>query len=105
MREVTKENLTVQIDRLRKVKDEQGQLSMSGEYTLQAYEMLLAMMETEPEPVVREVLEHLRSIVADPRLLPRRKEWISGQQYSYVLLEEVEAIVEHACRAAMLNQK
>lgn len=48
MRRVTKENLTVQIDRLRKLKDEQGQLSMSGEYTLQAYEMLLATMGAEP---------------------------------------------------------
>ena len=48
MRTVTKENLIVQIDRLRKIKDEQGQLSMSGEYTLQAYEMLLATMEAEP---------------------------------------------------------
>lgn len=48
MRRVTKENLTVQIDRLRKLKDKQGQLSMSGEYTLQAYEMLLATMGTEP---------------------------------------------------------
>ncbi|EPD5619626.1 hypothetical protein PV793_21825 [Klebsiella pneumoniae] len=47
-------------------------------------------------------LEYLRSIVADPRLLPRRKEWIGGQQYSYVLLEEVEAMVDEACRAAML---
>ena len=48
MRRVTKENLIVQIDRLCKIKDEQGQLSMSGEYTLQAYEMLLATMEAEP---------------------------------------------------------
>lgn len=48
MREVTKENLIAQIDRLRKIKDEQGQLSMSGEYTLQAYEMLLATMEADP---------------------------------------------------------
>lgn len=52
MRRVTKENLIVQIDRLRKIKDEQGQLSMSGEYTLQAYEMLLATMEAEPAIVV-----------------------------------------------------
>ncbi|NIF35275.1 hypothetical protein F3J30_01815 [Enterobacter sp. Tr-810] len=29
---------------------------------------------------VPEVLERLRYIVADPRALPRRKEWISGQQ-------------------------
>lgn len=56
----------------------------------------------QPAPVVPVGLEHLRSIVADPRLLPRRKEWIGGQQYSYVLLEEVEAIVDEACRAAML---
>lgn len=48
MRRVTKENLTVQIDRLYKIKEEQGQLSMSGEYTLQAYEMLLATMDGEP---------------------------------------------------------
>ena len=48
MRRVTKENLTAQIDRLHKIKDEQGQLSMSGEYTLQAYKMLLATMDTEP---------------------------------------------------------
>ncbi|EJY6445855.1 hypothetical protein OGT34_003841, partial [Salmonella enterica] len=52
-----------------------------------------------------EVLERLRSIVADPRALPRRKEWISGQQYSYVLLENVEAMVDEACRAAMLQSK
>ena len=48
MRRVTKENLSVQIDRLRKIKDEQCQLSMSSEYTLQAYEMLLATMDSEP---------------------------------------------------------
>ncbi|HDD9901758.1 TPA: DUF551 domain-containing protein [Escherichia coli] len=55
------------------------------------------------EPVVPAVLERLRSIVADPRALPRRKEWVSGQQYSYVLLENVEAMVDEACRAAMLH--
>lgn len=58
----------------------------------------------QPAPVVQEAFEHLRSIVADPRLLPRRKEWIGGQQYSYVLLEEVEAMVDEACRAAMLQE-
>ncbi|EED1397900.1 hypothetical protein I9E38_003900 [Escherichia coli] len=52
---------------------------------------------------VSAVLERLRSIVADPRALPRRKEWVSGQQYSYVLLENVEAMVDEACRAAMLQ--
>lgn len=57
----------------------------------------------QPAPVVPEALNRLRSIVADPKRLPRRKEWISGQKYSYVLLEEVEAIVDEACRAAMLQ--
>ncbi|EOG3201314.1 DUF550 domain-containing protein [Salmonella enterica] len=61
--------------------------------------------ESVSAPVVPEVLERLRSIVADPRALPRRKEWISGQQYSYVLLESVEAMVDEACRAAMLQSK
>lgn len=54
------------------------------------------------EPVVPAVLERLRTIVADPRALPRRKEWVSGQQYSYVLLENVEAMVDEACHAATL---
>lgn len=62
-------------------------------------------IKEQPVPVVPEVLERLRSIVADPRALPRRKEWISGQQYSNVLLENVEAMVEEACRAAMLQSK
>lgn len=57
----------------------------------------------QPAPVVPEALQSLRTIVADPRRLPRRKEWIGGQQYSFVLLEEVEAIVEYACRAATLQ--
>ncbi|EAW1825225.1 hypothetical protein AH448_17300 [Salmonella enterica subsp. diarizonae] len=65
----------------------------------------LPVYTAPPEPVVPEVLERLRSIVADPRALPRRKEWISGQQYSYVLLENVEAMVDEACRAAMLQSK
>ncbi|EJQ6102158.1 hypothetical protein ACNO1B_005397, partial [Escherichia coli] len=56
-----------------------------------------------PAPIVPAVLERLRAIVADPRALPRRKEWVSGQQYSYVLLENVEAMVDEACRAAMLQ--
>ena len=58
-----------------------------------------------PAPVVPAVLERLRSIVTDPRALTRRKEWVSGQQYSYVLLENVEAMVDEACRAAMLQGK
>lgn len=62
-----------------------------------------ANVTIQPEPVVPAVLERLRTIVADPRALPRRKEWVSGQQYSYVLLENVEAMVDEACRAAMLK--
>ncbi len=58
-----------------------------------------------PAPEVPAVLERLRSIVADPRALTRRKEWVSGQQYSYVLLEDVEAMVDEACRATMLQGK
>ncbi|QIC52744.1 hypothetical protein AXX01_00008 [Acinetobacter phage LAPP1] len=60
MRRVTKENLIVQIDRLRKIKDEQGQLSMTGEYTLQAYEMLLATMEAESSAVTVKLPESFR---------------------------------------------
>ncbi len=56
-----------------------------------------------PAPVALAVLERLQSIVADPRALPRRKEWVSGQQYSYVLLENVEAMVDEACRTAMIH--
>ncbi|EGO4108517.1 DUF551 domain-containing protein [Escherichia coli] len=62
-----------------------------------------ANVTIQPEPVVPAVLERLRTIVADPRALPRRKEWVSGQQYSYVLLENVEAMVDEACHAAMLQ--
>ena len=61
---------------------------------------IMLYRHAQPAPVVPVGLEHLCAIVADPRLLPRRKEWIVGQQYSYVLLEEVEAIVDEACRAA-----
>lgn len=56
-------------------------------------------------PAVPAVLERLRAIVSDPRALPRRKEWVSGQQYSYVLLENVEAMVDETCRAAMLRNE
>nr|WP_240336234.1 DUF551 domain-containing protein [Klebsiella aerogenes] len=67
------------------------------------YKTVPLYRHAQPAPVAQEELERMRSIVSDPRALPRRKEWISGQQYSYVLLEEVEAIVEDACRAAMLQ--
>lgn len=61
------------------------------------------LYDAPPAPAVPDALEKMRSIVGDPRALPRRKEWISGQQYSYVLLENVEAMVDEACRTAMLN--
>lgn len=62
-----------------------------------------ALYTATPAPAVPAVLERLRAIVADPRALPRRKEWVSGQQYSYVLLENVEAMVDEACHATMLQ--
>lgn len=83
MRRVTKENLIVQIDRLHKIKDEQGQLSMSAEYTLQAYEMLLATMDSEPAPAVPD--EYV-AIVPTPTNLGYEAGW-------------------NACRATMLNRK
>lgn len=65
---------------------------------------VIPLYTAPPAPVsVPVALNRLRSIVADPRALPRRKEWISGQQYSYVLLENVEAMVDDACRAALLQ--
>lgn len=69
MRRVTKENLIAQIDRLHKIKDEQGQLSMNGEYTLQAYEMLLATMDSEPVAPVAEIV----SIYGDPEAFGERE--------------------------------
>ena len=85
MRRVTKENLIVQIDRLRKIKDEQGQLSMSAEYTLQAYEMLLTTMEAEP--VVPE------------------EAYGDDCQELYPSQPDALAAGWNACRATMLNRK
>ena len=83
MTKVTKENLIAQIDRLYKIKDEQGQLSMNGEYTLQAYKMLLATMDVEPV-----VLEEAYSDDC-PELYPSQPDaWAAGW---------------NACRAATLN--
>lgn len=47
----------------------------------------------------------LRDKVSDPRVLPRRKEFIGGQQYSYVLLENVTAMVDEACAEAGISLK
>lgn len=121
MRTVTKENLIVQIDRLRKVKDEQGQLSMSGEYTLQAYEMLLAMMETEP--VVPAVSDDIGKICVGSLTTMNQDDypglgdwWVQlriGEDCDEVLARVYGATPQEArsraealvCRADMLNQK
>lgn len=89
MRRVTKENLIAQIDRLRKIKDEQGQLSMSGEYTLQAYEMLLATMDAELEVVGEATTKDCPAFV----------------KYDVIEVDEAWACGFNACRAVMLNQK
>lgn len=131
MRTVTKENLIAQIDRLRKVKDEQGQLSMNGEYTLQAYEMLLATMDTEPDCNERQLfcstdtsrMKKVISVSAGSEVTPlyrhaqqqvvpdELKE--AAADFLTVLDEYPEQLVPinrdsaavRALRAAMLNQK
>lgn len=69
MRRVTKENLIAQIDRLHKIKDEQGQLSMNDEYMLQAYEMLLATMEsrTVKLPKLKMLEDYLAEVTIEER--------------------------------------
>ncbi|EPR0120610.1 DUF551 domain-containing protein [Escherichia coli] len=71
-----------------------------GAYRTEVITLYAAPQLPQPAP---EALKRLRSIVADHKTLPRRKEWISGQQYSYVLLESIEAMVDDACRSAMLQ--
>lgn len=126
MRRVTKENLIVQIDRLRKIKDEQGQLSMSGEYTLQAYEMLLAMMEAKPDCNERQLfcstdtsrMKKVISVSAGSEVTPLYRhaqsapavptfdEWLelSGNKPLGWVKDAMRESYD-ACRAAMLNQK
>lgn len=114
MRRVTKENLITQIDRLYKIKDEQGQLSMNGEYTLQAYKMLLATMEAEPVIVVgddggdalsyRRLIQsfepgtklylHARPAPVVPDAIPVSRDIDAGYLSGW-----------NDCRATMLNQK
>ena len=88
MRRVTKENLIVQIDRLYKIRDEQGQLSNNGEYTLQAYKMLLATMDSE-SVVDEATAEDCPAFV----------------KYDVTEVDDAWAAGWNACRAAMLNQK
>lgn len=103
MRTVTKENLIAQIDRLRKIKDEQGQLSMSGEYTLQAYEMLLATMDSEP--VTQDEREAFEAFMAKRfgDLVDQRRAK-NGDQ-GYMAWDMVVAWTVWQARAAMLNRK
>lgn len=124
MRTVTKENLIVQIDRLHKIKDEQGQLSIYGEYTLQAYEMLLATMEAEPVAWIAQNKNTGEVEIDEPfAKATNPKYWTdSFPVYRHaqqpVVPEELEdngnphdeedrAYVGgwNACRSAMLNQK
>lgn len=130
MRRVTKENLIAQIDRLRKIKDEQGQLSMNDEYMLQAYEMLLATMEAEPvawtsEEAIAEVYCDETGMIgpkymigdvplyrhAQPApVVPEEMADPDESQYGGDHDEDYQAecaYVEgwNACRAVMLNQK
>lgn len=48
MSKVTIESLATQIDRLYRIKEEQGLLSLDAEYRLEAYKMLLDMLNEEP---------------------------------------------------------
>lgn len=118
MRRVTKENLIAQIDRLRKIKDEQGQLSMSGEYTLQAYEMLLATMEAETVAEITEDLGRLFVKIHCPTTLKAGDKLYCHAQPAPVVPDERDKTVDagdhpllwsfnegwNACRAAMLNK-
>ena len=111
MRTVTKENLIVQIDRLRKVKDEQGQLSMSGEYTLQAYEMLLATMGGEPDERYKRLSDLYHAQEKRLFKIAQRIKGPTFDKYSHSpsqAIDVMEAAIfgeDESCRAAMLNQK
>ena len=100
MRRVTKENLIVQIDRLYKIKDEQGQLSMNDEYNLQVYKTLLATMDANP------VYTSSQPEMVVPDEIPKFKD---RRGFKYVK-DGICYSVNYAngwnqCRAAMLNQK
>lgn len=88
MRRVTKENLITQIDRLYKIKDEQGQLSMNGEYNLQVYKMLLATMDAEPVIPDLQQFKEIYSIFCTPTTSS----------------DNALSAIHKACRAAMLNK-
>lgn len=112
MRRVTKENLIAQIDRLRKIKDEQGQLSMNGEYTLQAYEMLLAKMDAEPvgyfgrfDPDDEDIIDQCSKNAKGSFPLYRHAQPAPVVPELMVDWQENEFSAGwNACRAAMLNE-
>lgn len=130
MRRVTKENLITQIDRLYKIKDEQGQLSMNGEYNLQVYKMLLTTMDAEPVGEFYEdgplnwyqispgdsvpdnrripLYRHAKPALAVPAALPENDDE-DEHDIDYLEPSEVYALGRtagwNACRAAMLNKE
>ena len=111
MRRVTKENPITQIDRLYKIKDEQGQLSMNGEYNLQAYKMLLATMDSESDERYQKLSDLYH---AQEKRLFKIAQCIKGptfDKYSHSPSQAID-VLEAAIfgegesrRAAMLNQK
>lgn len=101
MSAITKEQLIE--DLKASTQNSSGMFEISDDTICSLMSMLTCAAPQLPQPAVPEYLENLRSLVADKRALPRRKEWVSGQQYSYVLLENVEGLVEEACRDAMLQ--
>lgn len=111
MRRVTKENLIVQIDRLRKIKDEQGQLSMSGEYTLQAYEILLATMGSEPDERYQQLSDLYHAQEKRLFKIAQRIKGPTFDKYSHSpsqAIDVMEAAIfgeDESCRAAMLRGK
>lgn len=111
MRRVTKENLIAQIDRLRKIKDEQGQLSMSGEYTLQAYEMLLATMDRESDERYQQLSDLYHAQEKRLFKIAQRIKGPTFDKYSHLpsqAIDVIEAAIfgeDESCRATVLNRK
>ena len=110
MRRVTKENLIVQIDRLRKIKDEQGQLSMSSEYTLQAYEMLLATMGGEPDERYQQLSDLYHAQEKRLFKIAQRIKGPAFDKYSHSPSQAIDILEvaifgeDDTSRAAMLNK-
>ncbi|QXV72104.1 hypothetical protein Geezett_032 [Klebsiella phage Geezett] len=111
MREVTKENLIVQINRLYKIKDEQGQLSMNGEYTLQAYKMLLATMDRESDERYQQLSDLYHAQEKRLFKIAQRIKGPAFDKYSHSpsqTIDVLEAAIfgeDNTCHAVILNQK